>query len=153
MQAWPNGTQPNGTHRLSARYSVTTDAGGRRDEWNGNNVAGNRSEEHVEQLGSVRISRRVLRTVVEQAALRVRGVARMAHVPAGWPQLGRDRTQHGVGLAVHSDQVAVDLYLIVEPGSSMVEVGTEVQEAVGAAVEHILGMGVSEINVYIQDVA
>ena len=106
------------------------------------------------QLGSVRIARRVLRTVVEQAALGVRGVARMARAHGDWQHvLDRSLPQHGVSLAVHGDVVGVELYLIVEPGASMIEVGTQVQEAVDAAVEHILGMRVSEINVYIQDVA
>ncbi|HLZ24339.1 MAG TPA: Asp23/Gls24 family envelope stress response protein [Ktedonobacterales bacterium] len=106
------------------------------------------------QLGSVRIARRVLRTVVEQAALAVRGVARMARARGGLQQVvGRSLPQHGVSLVLRGDVVAIDLHLIVAPGASMVEVGTQVQEAVGAAVEHILGMKVSEINVYIQDVA
>jgi uncharacterized alkaline shock family protein YloU len=145
MRTWPNGTD-----RLSSRRGIVADTGDRHGERDSDGAAS--GDEHVEQVGSVRISRRVLRTVVEQAALRVAGVARMA-VPAGWQPWGRGRPQHGVSLAVHGDSVAVDLYLIVEPGSSMVKVGTDVQEAVGAAVEHILGMGVSEINVYIQDVA
>lgn len=106
------------------------------------------------QLGTVRIARRVLRTVIEQAALRVRGVARTAPARVGWHQVvDRSLPQHGISLVVHDDVVAIALYLIVEPGTSMVEVGTQVQEAVGAAVEHILGMKVSQINVYIQDVA
>lgn len=108
----------------------------------------------LSQLGTVRIARAVLRTVVEQAALHVPGVARMARTGSRWPRLpGRPRPQHGVALAVHDDVVALDLYLVVAPATSMVVVGTAVQEAVGAAVEHILGMGVSEINVYVQDVA
>ena len=111
-------------------------------------------EPPTEQLGTVRIARRVLRTVVEQAALGVQGVARMATVRNGWPHLlGRSLPQHGVTLAVQGETVSIDIYLVVDPGASMVDVGTQVQEAVGAAVEHILGMGVSEINVYIQDVA
>ena len=109
------------------------------------------------QLGSVRIARRVLRTVVEQAALSVRGVARMARAHGGIHGMrqvvDRSLPQHGVSLAVRDEVVGIELYLIVAPGASMVEVGTQVQEAVGAAVEHILGMKVSEINVYIQDVA
>lgn len=111
-------------------------------------------EQSLEQLGAVRIARRVLRTVVGQAALGVHGVTRMATAHNGWPHLlGYSLPQHGVSIAVHGETVSIDLYLIVDPGVSMVDVGTQVQEAVGAAVEHILGMGVSEINVYIQDVA
>jgi uncharacterized alkaline shock family protein YloU len=92
--------------------------------------------------------------VVEQAALSVDGVVRLAKLRSGWPQLfGRPLPRHGVSLMVRSHTVAVDLYLIVAPGAGMVEVGAAVQEAVGAAISHILGMGVGEINVYIQDVA
>lgn len=113
-----------------------------------------RDDMPLDQLGSVRIARRVLRTVVEQAALGVSGVARMAAMKSGWPRrLGRPLPQHGVGLAVRAGVVAVDLYLVVTPGASMVQVGSGVQEAVGAAIERILGMDVGAINVYIQDVA
>ena len=107
-----------------------------------------------EELGAVNIARRVLRTVVLQAALDVPGVTRMADLRAEWSRLlGRPLPQQGVGLTVRGNVVAVELYLVIEPGVSIVDVGTEVQKAVGAAVEHILGMGVSEVNVYIQDVA
>jgi uncharacterized alkaline shock family protein YloU len=107
-----------------------------------------------EGLGTVKIARRVLRTVVEQAALGVRGVSRMASFRNEWPRLlGRPLPQHGVGLTIHENVVALELHLIIESGISIVEVGTRVQEAVAMAVEHILGMEVSEINVYIQDVA
>ena len=117
-------------------------------------VAQGPSEESSEQLGTVRIARRVLRTVVEQAALTVPGVARMASVGSRWPTvLGRPLPHHGVGLTVRHDTVAVDLYLVVEPGASMVATGSIVQEAVGGAIEHILGMQVSAINVFVQDVA
>ncbi len=110
--------------------------------------------DQTEQVGAVRIARRVLRTVVEEAALAVPGVARMARASSSWPHaFGRPLAYHGVALAVHDKTVAVDLYLIAEPGANMVAVGTAVQESVGGAIEHILGMGVSEINVYIQDVA
>ncbi|MGO8949142.1 MAG: Asp23/Gls24 family envelope stress response protein [Ktedonobacterales bacterium] len=112
------------------------------------------SSHQGEVLGSVRIARRVLRTVVEQAALGVHGVSRMApSLPGDWPHLLRSPLpQHGVGLTVHDDVVAVELYLSIQSGASMVDVGTRVQEAVAIAVKHILGMEVSEVNVYIQDV-
>lgn len=108
----------------------------------------------TEQLGSVRIARRVLRTVVEEAALSIPGVARLALGVSQWPQLlGRPLPRHGVGLTLHGDLATVDVYVITEPGANMLKIGSAVQEAVGAAVEHILGLRVGEINVYIQDVA
>ena len=149
MYTWPNGTtdrsfEASTANATAPRPNVDSTAPG------GDTLP----REQIEQLGAVRIARRVLRTVVQQAALGVHGVTRMASVRNGWPQLlGRPMPQHGVSLAVHGETVSIDIYLIVDPGVSMVDVGTHVQEAVGAAVEHILGMGVSEINVYIQDVA
>jgi uncharacterized alkaline shock family protein YloU len=110
--------------------------------------------ESGEKLGSVRIARRVLRTVIEEAALSVQGVARLAMNVSQWPHLiGRSLPVHGVALIVHEDVVAIDLYLIAQPDVNLVAVGAAVQEAVGGAVDHILGMHASEINVYVQDVA
>lgn len=141
MGSWPNGTSKLSTTSRAATPTFSAEHAEPLDE-------------PVEQLGAVRIARRVLRTVVQQAALSVPGVAHTATMRNGWPQLfGRPLPQHGVSLSVHGDAVAIDLYVITEPGARMVDVGTQVQEAVGAAVEHILGMRVSEINVYIQDVA
>ena len=108
----------------------------------------------AQNLGSVRIARRVLRTVIEEAALSVQGVARLAMNVSQWPHvIGRALPHHGVALAVHGDVVSIDLYLIAEPDVNLVSVGVAVQEAVGQAVDHILGMRASEINVYVQDVA
>lgn len=139
MQTWANGT---------SRYAPPPVAG---LEEGGAPEAPDAS---AEELGAVRIARRVLRTVVVQAALAVPGVVRVARVSRGLADLlGRPLPHAGVGLAVRGNTVAVDLYLITQPDMSMVEVGTAVQEAVGAAVERILGMDAREVNVYIQDVA
>jgi uncharacterized alkaline shock family protein YloU len=106
------------------------------------------------QLGRVRIAPAVLRTVIEQAALRIQGVAGMAGIGDRLSQyVGRALPRHGVGLTVKGEIVDVDLYLIVESSAHLIEVGAGVQEAVGAAIEHILGMRARTINVYIQDVA
>lgn len=138
MQTWANGTSRSAPPPAAAAPDgAVAEMGG---------VA-------VEELGAVRIARRVLRTVVQQAALAVPGVVRVARVGRGPGELlGRPMPRGGVGLAVHGNSVAVDVYLITQPDVSMVEVGAAVQEAAGAAVERILGMEVTEINVYIQDV-
>ncbi len=107
-----------------------------------------------ENLGTVRIARRVLRTVIEEAALSVQGVARLAMNVSQWPHLiGRSLPIHGVALVMRDDVVSIDLYLIAQPDVNLIAIGVAVQEAVGQAVDHILGMRASEINVYVQDVA
>jgi uncharacterized alkaline shock family protein YloU len=112
------------------------------------------SDYSPENLGSVRIARRVLRTIIEEAALSVQGVARLAMNVSQWPHLiGRSLPIHGVALVVRDDVVSIDLYLIAQPDVNLIGVGVAVQEVVGQAVDHILGMQASEINVYVQDVA
>src|SRR6185312_7084471 len=82
-----------------------------------------------ENLGSVRIARRVLRTIIEEAALSVQGVARLAMNVSQWPHLiGRSLPIHGVALVVRDDVVSIDLYLIAQPDVNLIGVGVAVQE-------------------------
>jgi uncharacterized alkaline shock family protein YloU len=56
-------------------------------------------------------------------------------------------------LTVKDNTVSADLYIVVDSGVDIVEVGTAVQEEVASAIEMMVGMQVQEVNVYIQDVA
>ncbi len=102
-------------------------------------------------LGSVRIAHRALRTMIEQAALRTSGVAGVARAPRS-VTLGRPIPWQGIGLSTRDQKVAIDLYLLAKRDANLAQVGVRAQEAVVAAVEGLLGMRVSEINIYIQDV-
>ena len=107
-----------------------------------------------EALGIVRIAPQVLSTIVTNAALEIPGVVRMARSHDQWTRwLGREMPKQGVSLSVKDNTVSADLYLVVENGANIVNVGTTVQEEVSSALEHIVGMQVREVNVYIQDVA
>ena len=137
----PNGT---GTAATPARTGSAANATTAPDE----------RQRDASQPGSVRIARRVLRSVISEAALSAPGVAQLARIGARWPEvLGRPFPYHGVGLLVHDTAVIIDLYLVVHPGANIVEVGSVVQEAVCAAVERLLGLTVTAVNVFIQDVA
>jgi uncharacterized alkaline shock family protein YloU len=107
-----------------------------------------------EALGVVRIAPQVLSTIVTNAALEITGVVRMAQSHDQWTRwLGREIPRQGVSLAVKDNTVSADLYLVVENGANIVGVGTAVQEEVSSALEHIVGMQVREVNVYIHDIA
>ncbi|MBA3826246.1 MAG: Asp23/Gls24 family envelope stress response protein [Ktedonobacterales bacterium] len=103
--------------------------------------------------GAVRITKHVLASIIEMAALGVEGVARLAPVSSPWPRLWRAEPQRGIATNAHGKTLSVDLYLILQPGVHMSQVGRAVQEAVAKAIEDILGMTPGEINVFIQDVA
>ena len=108
----------------------------------------------TESLGVVRIARQVLSTIVINAALQTGGVVRMAKVADFRSRfLGREIPKQGVALTVKDNTVSTDLYIVVAPGVNIVEVGSAVQDEVAAAIEHMVGMQVHEVNVYIQDVA
>ena len=103
--------------------------------------------------GVVRIAPQVLSTIITNTALEISGVVRMARSPDQWTRwLGREIPRQGVSLTVRDNIVSADLYLVVESGADIVNVGTAVQEEVASALEHIVGMQVHEVNVYIQDV-
>lgn len=107
----------------------------------------------AESLGVVRVARQVLSTIVINAALQIPGVVRMALAGDQWSRLlGREVPRQGVALTIKDNAVSTDLYIVVATNINIVEVGSAVQEEVAAAIEHMVGMQVREVNVYIQDV-
>jgi uncharacterized alkaline shock family protein YloU len=106
-----------------------------------------------ESIGVVRVARQVLSSIVINTALQIPGVVRMAQTSDQWNSfLGREVPRQGVHLIVKDNIVSTDLYVVVENGSNVVEVGTAVQEEVAAALEKMIGLQVRDVNVYIQDV-
>jgi uncharacterized alkaline shock family protein YloU len=107
----------------------------------------------TDSAGAIRIAPEVLATIVNLTAMSVPGIMAMAQVPRGRLL---ERTQpdatRGVHVTVHDNVVLADLYVVVAHGANMVEVGNQVQRAVAQAVHEMLGMGVRNINVYIQGV-
>ena|SRR2546422_1978395 len=108
----------------------------------------------TEALGTVRVARQVLSTIVTNTALQVPGVVRMAQGSDQWSRLlGREIPRQGVALTVKDNTLSTDLYIVVASGVQIVPVGMAIQEEVASAIEHMVGMQVREVNVYIQDVA
>ncbi len=108
-----------------------------------------------QSLGSVRITKHVLAHIIELAALSVPGVERLAPVWSPWPRLWQlKEPQQGLAVLVRDGHVSIDLYLILDPGSNLTQVGRAVQDAVVQALDQqVGGMVVDEVNVFIQDIA
>jgi uncharacterized alkaline shock family protein YloU len=91
------------------------------------------------------------------SALQIPGIARIANTSHDYGQwtrlLGRETPRQGVALTIKDNTVSADLYIVVNAGVDIVEVGSAVQEEVASALEEMVGMQVGEVNVYIQDVA
>jgi uncharacterized alkaline shock family protein YloU len=71
------------------------------------------------------------------------GVAQVLH---------REDQHKGIEVHIGEDEIAIDLYVIIEYGTRIVEVARNVQENVRYAVERALGLPVSRINVRVQGV-
>ena len=78
----------------------------------------------------------------------------MAYEGDQWTRLlGREVPKQGVSLTIKDNTLSANLYIVVASGVHIVDVGATVQEEVSSAIEHMIGMQVHEVNVYIQDVA
>ncbi len=105
-------------------------------------------------LGKVIIAPNVLVTIARLTALAVPGVVRMS--PDWTDSVGRLLWRRGPGdgvkIEVEDDTVSVDLYIVVEQDVNMLKLSQEIQAEVSRAIHDIVGMGVKEVNVHIQDV-
>ncbi len=112
-----------------------------------------RGDDMAQPDGTVTIAAHVLADIISRTALEIPGVARMALAPAR--QVGKlltgSQSRDGVIVRV-SSTVSCDLYLVAQHDVNLLDLGTEVQAAVGNAIREMVGMPVHEVNVYIQDV-
>jgi uncharacterized alkaline shock family protein YloU len=105
-------------------------------------------------LGTVTIHPTVLCTVARLTSLATPGVARMSdewrlNVGKIWRRSNRGS---GVGLCIKDDAVSIDLYVVAEPETNLLRLGQTLQTEVRRAVQDMVGMEVSAVNVHIQDV-
>ena len=106
-----------------------------------------------EKLGRISIAPNVLVTIVQKTALSVSGVAELADAAPGVKRLlGLPTIGKGVKVDVVDDEVHVDVYVVARRGVGLLQTGREIQREVARDIEHIVGMGVGEVNVHIEDV-
>ena len=107
-----------------------------------------------ENLGKVTIAPNVLVTIVQKTASSTTGVAELCDgVPGVKRLLGLHTVEQGVEVSVIDDQAVVNVYLIARRGVDLMQMGWELQHKVTRAIEDIVGMGVREVNIHVEDVA
>ncbi len=111
--------------------------------------------EEKNNLGTIRIADEVVRIIAGLAATEVPGVAGMSGGVVGGitERLGRKNLSKGVKVEVGEKEAAIDLYVIVDYGSRIPDVATNIQNAVKSAIEKMTGLKVVEVNVNVQGVA
>ncbi len=112
-------------------------------------------EQMIEQkMGNVKISEEVVSTIAGLAATEVKGVASMSAGLTGgiYDLIGKKNPSKGVKIDMKEEEVALDLYIIVEYGTKIPDVALEVQQAVKNSVETMTGLTASKIDIHIQGV-
>jgi uncharacterized alkaline shock family protein YloU len=99
--------------------------------------------------GMITVAPDVVETIARLTALAVPGVARLIS-PTGLKRLLK---QDGVHLEITGNTVRLDLYVVTDPGASMLTIGRKIQAEVTRAIEEMVGMEVEAVNIHIEDVA
>ncbi|MFI0453050.1 Asp23/Gls24 family envelope stress response protein [Actinomadura sp. 6N118] len=116
-------------------------------------VSGRHSQQQ-EAEGRITIDDEVIEKIATLAAMEVNGVATLAgRIEAGEDgRLGTGPGGRGVRVHMHENTVSLDLGLIVEYGSVIMEVAKAVQGNVARVAGLMLGMRVIAVNVSVEDV-
>ena len=107
--------------------------------------------EIMTEMGAIRIADEVVATVAGLAAVEVEGVANMS---GGWgtdlvERLGRKNFGKGIKVEIANDEAGIDIYLVIQYGYPIPEVGGTVQKEVKVAVETMTGLKVTAVNVHV----
>lgn len=104
--------------------------------------------------GTVRISNDVIAIIAGVAATEISGVAGMSGGITGGitEMLGMKNLSKGVKVELEDKGVTIDLFIIVEYGSKISELGEKIQQNVKNTVETMTGLNVTEVNLNIQGV-
>ena len=107
-----------------------------------------------ESNGTITFANEVIATIAGLAAVDIPGVAGMSggFVDGVTELLGRKNLSKGIRVEVGSEEVAVDIAIIVDYGTPVPEIAQNIQMAVMKAVETMTGLKVVEVNISIQGI-
>jgi uncharacterized alkaline shock family protein YloU len=102
--------------------------------------------------GSTTIAPGVLITIARLTSLEIPGVSGMASVPGGVNRLFRKGSGEGVRIEIENGAVSIDLFLCLSHGVNVRELSKQVQSEVAQAIEQMVGMDVTRIDVHIEEI-
>ena len=102
--------------------------------------------------GTTTIAPSVLVRIAQLTSLSIPGVAGMAPVPGGANRLFNRGGGDGVRIELDDDSVAADVYLTLDYGVEVRKVSRKVQREVARALEDMVGMKVTRVDIYIEEI-
>ncbi len=108
----------------------------------------------MEPSSSITYASEVVAIIAGIAASEVEGVAAMVSLPNASNLLGKNRSvTKGVKVEVGTEEVSVDLYMVIEYGQPIQKVAQDAQENVRRAIESMTGLHVVRVDVHVQAVS
>jgi uncharacterized alkaline shock family protein YloU len=107
----------------------------------------------IEKLGKIEISQRAIASIAADAVLRSYGVVGMssARLKDGLAELlRREHLERGVAVRITDGEVYIELFVVLEYGTRISEVGRNIAMAVKFAVEKAIGVPVARVSVNVQ---
>lgn len=101
---------------------------------------------------SITYANEVVAIIAGLAANEVEGIAGMCNVSGSILNKNRNVTK-GVKVEIGTEEVAVDLYVVVEYGTPIQRAAMDAQESVRKAIESMTGLHVVRVDVHVQSVS
>ena len=109
-------------------------------------------ENDTEQSSSITYANEVVAIIAGVAAGEVEGIAGMCSISGSILSKNRNITK-GVKVEIGTEEVSVDLYVVIEYGTPIQKAAMEAQEGVRKAIESMTGLHVVRVDVHVQGVS
>jgi uncharacterized alkaline shock family protein YloU len=106
------------------------------------------------RLGRIEVSPTAIASLASQAVLECYGVVGMAtkDLASGIVEILQPAShRRGVDVNLNDEQIAIDLYVVIEYGTRIATVARNIQSVVSYTLERALGVPVDAVNVHVQD--
>jgi uncharacterized alkaline shock family protein YloU len=100
--------------------------------------------------GQIIVAPEVMMTVIRQAAQNVPDVASMTSPATSMFRRGQGR--EGIILGQSENGLKIDIHVVLKHNVNMIETAQAIQSAVSEAVDQIIGVSVSSVDVHIEDI-
>lgn len=108
------------------------------------------------ELGSIHITDNCIAVIAGSAAMDCYGLVGMAsrkQLKDGIAELlGRDNLTRGVEVRRESENLHIDLHIIVSYGTKISEVAHNIQSKVKYVLNDVIGLQVEQVHIFVQDV-
>ncbi|TCS93091.1 Asp23/Gls24 family envelope stress response protein [Hazenella coriacea] len=107
-------------------------------------------------LGQIDVADEVIATIAGVAAMDCYGLVGMAsrsQLKDGITELlGRENLSKGIEVRTEHEEISIDMYIIVGYGTKISEVAHNVQAKVKYTLDQMIGLKVSQVNIFVQGV-